>query len=236
MARRGPGSSGDPTRWLRTELLLVGLVAMAGTGLLGLLVSWWASPLDRISQNRFIPLLFDARGVVPLAYAAFAFMLGACIGLPIRRTLPAMAVTLAVFAAVQLLMPFGGRPYLVSPVRADVPLTAAAISSATLVGSTSSGPDAKFQAELTMPGAWVVSGVSDAIDAQGRTVTLSQVCPGVARERWTSCVADAGLRAPISYQPADRYWTFQWYESAIFLALAAGLTGFCSWWLRRRLA
>ena len=33
----------------------------------------------------------------------------------------------------------------------------------------------------------------------------------------------------IVYQPASRYWTFQRYETAIFLALALGLAGFSLW-------
>ena len=33
--------------------------------------------------------------------------------------------------------------------------------------------------------------------------------------------------------PASRFWTLQAIETAIFLALAAALTGFCFWWLRR---
>ena len=37
----------------------------------------------------------------------------------------------------------------------------------------------------------------------------------------------------VTYQPADRYWAFQWYETAIFLALALILVAFCFWWLRR---
>jgi hypothetical protein len=39
----------------------------------------------------------------------------------------------------------------------------------------------------------------------------------------------------VSYQPANRYWPFQWYEMAIFLAAAAMLAGLCIWWVRRRL-
>jgi MYXO-CTERM domain-containing protein len=38
----------------------------------------------------------------------------------------------------------------------------------------------------------------------------------------------------VTYQPASRYWTFQGYETAIFLALA--LAGICFWRIRRRLA
>jgi hypothetical protein len=38
----------------------------------------------------------------------------------------------------------------------------------------------------------------------------------------------------VTYQPASRYWTFQGYETAIFLALALALAGICFWRIRRR--
>jgi hypothetical protein len=38
----------------------------------------------------------------------------------------------------------------------------------------------------------------------------------------------------VTYQPANRYWTFQWYETAVFLGLAVLLAGFCIWWIRHR--
>lgn len=39
----------------------------------------------------------------------------------------------------------------------------------------------------------------------------------------------------VAYQPADRYWTFQWIETAVFLAPAGIPAGFSALWLRRRL-
>ncbi|HWF22221.1 MAG TPA: hypothetical protein VG226_08745 [Acidimicrobiales bacterium] len=39
----------------------------------------------------------------------------------------------------------------------------------------------------------------------------------------------------VAYQPASRYWLFQWYELAIFLGAALVLGGLCFWWVRRRL-
>ncbi len=92
--------------WLMVKLAVVGLaatlVAAAGT----LLVTWWASVLDEVGDlARIEPLLFAARGIAPVGYAAFAFALGVTVGLVVRRALPAMAITAAIFAVVQLVTP-----------------------------------------------------------------------------------------------------------------------------------
>jgi hypothetical protein len=48
------------------------------------------------------------------------------------------------------------------------------------------------------------------------------------------CLASHDIREAISYQPASRYWAFEWTETAIYLALA--LSGYCFWRLSRRLS
>ena len=115
------------TRWLAVKLGLIGLAAMATAGLLSLMITWWAGPIDRaggfpasMSQqvSRFSLVLFGARGIAPVGYAAFAFALGVTAGVLIRRTLPAMAITLAVFALIQLAWPSWVRPHLIPPVHA----------------------------------------------------------------------------------------------------------------------
>ena len=105
------------TRWLATKVSLVGAVAVAGAGLLSLLVTWWCGPLDDalnsgpgaaaglLENPRMYPLMFDARGIVPIGYTAFAFALGVTAGTVVRRTVPAMAITLVVFVAVQVATP-----------------------------------------------------------------------------------------------------------------------------------
>lgn len=80
---------------------------MAAAGLLSLAVTWWAGPIDRAIGSvtglpgpgifvfpRLSPEMFDARGIVPLGYAAFFFVLGVTVGVITRRTLPAMAILL----------------------------------------------------------------------------------------------------------------------------------------------
>ena len=92
---------------------------MAVTEGLSLMQAWWAAPIGRAvghappapaSPGRFSPALFVAHGIAPLGYAAFAFALGVTAGPLLRRTVPAMAVTLAVFASVQIAMPLWIRP------------------------------------------------------------------------------------------------------------------------------
>ena len=65
-----------------------------------------ASPPRAGSPSRSSP----PTASTPLGYAAFGFALGVAAGALIRRTIPAMAVTLAIFAALQVAMPLWVRP------------------------------------------------------------------------------------------------------------------------------
>ncbi|MFJ8716309.1 NAD(P)/FAD-dependent oxidoreductase [Streptomyces violaceus] len=104
---------------------------MSAAGPAALAVSWWSSPIDRAVNGggatdtyfpRLDPAAFAARGVVPMGHAAFAFVLGVALGLVIRRTLPAMATTFAVQAAVQIVVPLWIRPHLAATARTTVPI------------------------------------------------------------------------------------------------------------------
>jgi hypothetical protein len=100
------------SHWLGGKLTVVGLAGMTVTGLLSLLVGWWAHPLDTVQADQFSS--FDMRGVVPLAYAAFAVALGVTCGIVLRRTLAAMAATLVGFAAARLAVNHVVRPFLLT--------------------------------------------------------------------------------------------------------------------------
>lgn len=52
-----------------------------------------------------------------------------------------------------------------------------------------------------------------------------------------ACLAWIGrlhLRQVVAYEPASRFWEFQWTETAIFVAAAVVLAGFCAWRIRAR--
>ena len=225
------------TRWIIVKLGLIGLAAMTTAGLLSLVTSWWASPIyraaqqagsDTLSINRLAPPLFGATGIVPVAYAAFAFALGVTAGVLVRRTLPAMAITLAVFAAVQLLMPIVIRPHLIAPVRSTQSLSTVNFDG---TGDFNNGTLLLQVGSVTgRAGDWILG--SQPVNASGQAVSKAPPSCTHAND-FVQCLARNGVQMQISYQPASRYWAFQWYETGIFLTLALGLGGVCYWRTRR---
>jgi hypothetical protein len=238
--------------WLAAKLGMIGLVAVAGVGLLSLLVTWWSAPIDHaiaagnddstiLGIPRIAPPMFGAHGIVPIGYTAFAFVLGVTSGAVIRRTVPAMAVTLAVFVAVQILFPPLVRSHLGPTV------TTATITAQNLRGLMAEGPEGpvrELRIAVDSPGAWDIS--NHTLNAQGKAAStlpswvmhgcVPAEVPDAIERRDEGCfarLAAAGYRQQVTYMPASRYWTLQAIETAIFLALAAALAGFCFWWVRR---
>jgi hypothetical protein len=245
------------TRWLATKLALVGLAAVAAAGLLGLAVTWWADPFDAASRPstiagpdsaaesitaRMSPLVFGARGVVPLGYAAFAFVLGVVAGILLRRTVAAMAVTLTVFVAVQLAMPLLVRPHVVPPVTETVTITPTNLARF----GVDTGEARVEELRVAAPaGAWVLG--NETVDAAGRTAQppswlIDCVGPPTTDdgpEAWQQCftrLADEGYRQQVTYQPESRFWALQSAETGIYLALSGLLVLLGLRWTRSRLS
>jgi hypothetical protein len=244
------------TRWLAIKVGVVGLASMAVAGLLSWMVTWWSSPIDRVNANQFAT--FDGRDLVPVAYAAFAFALGMTIGLLVRRSLPAMAATLVGFVAVRLAIYEWVRPRLAAPVRIVAPLL---LPQAKGNGPVSLGtgvlkPGDWVLSQQTINASGHVVGNNGALAfdinvGPSGTITLGdgQVCPNkvptfvsgsghggnqnqTVPHAVQECITRLHFKQVLTYQPASRYWPFQWAETAIFVALALLLVGFCFWWMR----
>jgi hypothetical protein len=228
------------TQWLVAKLTLTGLAAMAVTEALSLIFAWWENPIGNaiglgglsydakpFAYGRFSSVIFTTHGITPLGYAAFAFALGTAAGVLIRRAVPAMAVTLAIFAAAQVAMPLWVRPHLIPPNRTITTIDAAELDFGNLTATVVPG----------QPGAWMLS--SGAINAAGQLVsTLPAACGGNPYAKPAGdpgqCLESRGYRETITYEPASRYWPIQWIETGIFLALALTLAWFSFWRLGRR--
>jgi len=230
-------------RWLATKLGVGVLTTVVAAALLSIAVTWWAAPIDAHASadpesfelTRMAPVVFGARGIAPIGYAAFAFVLGVALGIALRRTVAAMAVTLAVFAAVMVAVPFLVRPYVIPPVEDTIAITASNIGRIT-------GNDSGVIESITVAepaGAWVLA--NETVDQSGAAVSplpdAVQDCvprPGRAatppnRMSMTECLAqlsDLGYTQRVTYQPGNRFWGLQWIELGLFLALSALLAWF----------
>ena len=242
-------------RWLMMKIGVVGVASVAASGLLSLMLTWWASPMDAANANRFGVGEFGLRGIVPIGYAAFAFALGLAAGVIARRSVPAMAVTFVAYVGGRLAEAFWVRPHLMSPLHISGPLAAVNI------GLTPSGPVVTADPG-NLPNAWAYS--ASVVNNAGQAPTaqfIKQACPnlgagapsgasvsgsplgggksvGVAPNGFQQCVAHIGAKfhEVVTYQPASRYWAFQGLETALFVVLAVALVGVSFWWVRRRLS
>ena len=220
------------TRWLAVKLALVGGAAVVLVTALSLAYTWWAGPLDRMG-SRLDPGAFPQRGVVPVAYAAFAAAAGVLAGAVVRRTVPAMAAAVGAFVAARLATQAWLRPRLLGTAELSYPTY-------TFFGDEPA-------ARLTADNGWVMA--TRTVDGSGRVVSaggtlrdeaaaelcgLGNVLP--TKEQLDACGQRLGLRDVVSYLPADRFWALQAAEAAVFALAAVALVGLCFWWVRRRVA
>jgi ABC-type transport system involved in multi-copper enzyme maturation permease subunit len=252
------------TRWLLVKLAFVGVASALAAGLLSLIVTWWARPLDTAAASVYAT--FGERDIVPIGYALFAFALGVTVGLLVRRTVPAMAVTLFAFVAVRVCTTYGLRPRLFAPSYQVLALNpnstgfGSEVSPSIMLNSWFNGGKSSQLDPVTptIPNAWIYS--TRVVDAGGHDLTdavLNADCPDIAsrgsgggapsvpghvpvsddaRAAAQACVSKVGAtyHELVTYQPLSHYWTFQWAETGIYVGTAILLGAACVWWIRRR--
>jgi hypothetical protein len=191
-------------RWLFTKVgMALGATAVVSAAV-SALVTWWSGTPNSLYGNRFQGAQFDTQNVVPVAYALFAVALGIAAGCLIRRTLPALAATVGIFAAVRIVVSVYLRPHYMKAVtntlEAGVPWRPAS-------------------------GSWMLS--RNIVDASGHAVTgplkVPAECVAAPRAGVQSCLDGLGFHDVVKYHPASQYWTFQWMEAGLYLGLGAGL-------------
>ena len=243
-------------RWLAVKLGFAVLSTGVAVGILTLAITWWAHPIDGATgsqrgslASRLTPIAFAMRGIVPVGYAVFALLLGTLIGLVLRRSVPAMALTLAIYVVVQIAVPLWVRPHLVPATTASM-----VISHSTLDGIGLDGSGTITITTHAGRGDWVLS--NETVDAQGRAAALpswfSSLPPppaagqpsgkaAVNQDHGTldACLArltDEGFRQHLVYQPRDHFWPLQCAETGLYLAASVVLGALSFWWTRRRLS
>jgi len=204
-------------RWLAIKLSGMVALGIVAAVIFTAMMTWWRGPLDQAGSR--LDAGFDVEGIVEIGYFLFALALGALVGTVVRRTLPAMAITLVGFALVRGPVEYFLRAHYIAP----------------LTATSSDGTNP------VIPGnAWRIH--RQFVDAGGAELSrgqISQVCGGarIGEEGVavpSQCFASHGIVRQILYQPADRFWTFQFVEFGIFLALALACLALTIYWVRRR--
>ncbi|GAA0715979.1 ABC transporter permease subunit [Dactylosporangium roseum] len=228
--------------WLAVKLTVLGLASMAVAGTLSALLTWAAGPVDQVADDRFSAILFGARGVVPIGYAAFGFTFGAITGLLIRRTLPAMALVFLAVVVVQFAIPNLLRPHYMPAERVTVAMSADTINQARSLGSITGGP---VVGGLQIPDAWVTD-TSKFLTSDGRQLSdaaFNECLDNAPKTGATgtfgdtaACLGKLDLHVDLAYQPNQRFWPFQWIELGLYLGFSALLAAVGLWRVQRRVS
>jgi hypothetical protein len=201
-------------RWLTVKLALILGVGLLASGALLAALSWWHSPFVQIDGS-FGTSVYDTSGPVWLATTLLALALGSFAGALTRRTVAAIFLTIVLFLAIRAPVELLWRPNVETPVTVTYSID-------------QQNPPALSDQD------WIIS--RGFIDAQGnRSADFRGTC--AKDEPITQCLQANGVQANyITYQPANRFWTFQWIETTIYLACSALALGATAWIVRRRLA
>ncbi|MFC4009129.1 ABC transporter permease [Nonomuraea purpurea] len=199
------------SRWLAAKVGGLGFLVTLGGLALGGAVSAWLAVFDsaEFPVNFLSQSWFRLVGIVPAAWWLFAFVLGVAMGAAFRRTVPAMALTLAICAGLF----FGLRT--VQPMYANPQLAV----------QTTVVNDVVPDDVLTLNLYW--------IDRNGSVLTGPDMDLALARPcgtdptaaKYDECSFKQGYRQVTVFQPADRFWRFQWTETGILLIAAAVVGG-----------
>jgi hypothetical protein len=208
-------------RWAVAKLALLAIAVTAAAGAFSLLFSWYYQPFfaERL-DGVLAPQLFNLRGVDFAAWTLLAFALGAIAGVLIRRTVPALAASLAVWAGLALATVLFLRKHY------QTPLVTKGSPSYTkppwVVGQWSTGPNGATVSQQTIRNVigHAPASVRNSLNPNAATAYLSA-------HHYTQWSA---------YQPESRFWHFQLIEGGWLLALSLILLAATVWLVRRRAA
>jgi hypothetical protein len=209
------------TRWVTVTLALVVGAGLLAAGVLLALLNWWYHPFDLLI-GKFNEVTFDFTGPVFLASSVMALAVGIAVGTLTRRTVLAIFLTLALIVAIRIVVEFNLRPNYEPQIVVTWPFG----QDQSLGGGT---PPITLGRED-----WQID--TGYLDAQGNR-TNGIRCNSATAQPPLQCAQAAGYRGNyLAYQPASRFWTFQWIETGIYFAISALALGLTVWWVRKRLA
>jgi hypothetical protein len=223
-------------RWALAKLVSIAVVVAAAAGALSVLISWYYRPyLGARNAALFLPTdsplsagLFDMRGVTFAAWTLAAFAIGGLAGMLIRRVVPAIVATLAVYAGLAFATGIYLREHYLAPLVARnffyPPASILLVRQWWTQGGAPVSQARVHQAFNSLFFRFMPTGKGGDVKAEKMTTYVSAE-RYLSRHGWTLLTR---------YQPASRFWPFQWIEAGWLLALSALLIAATVWLVRRR--
>jgi hypothetical protein len=206
-------------RWWFSKIAVGGLPLTGAMLGLGLLTTWALQPLRPVTYGRLTTPGFESQGLVIGAYFLLAFAVGATAGLLLRNTLAAMAITLAAYLAVLIVLGNAARPHYLPTEHIAAPIPSGA---ADLTSQPGGLPD-----DAWIRGTTYVS--ADGAPVKGTGAACATVTD------YSGCLIAHGVTAEsIDYHSAAHFWAFQGIEGALVACLSAAVLALGAWRLRRR--
>ena len=206
-------------RWAVSKLVLLAVLVTAVTWAFTELFSWYYHAFLADGQvSRLLPLAFGLLGVAFAAWTLAAFAIAAFFGALLRRTLPAMAATLATWTVLAI----GTAVWLRQHYQAPLRTTANPPSDAWVLSSYVTGPHGQVLSQRAL----------DQLFQQAPASVQNSANPNAL----TNWLAQQHYTQWTSYEPASRFWHFQLIEGGWLLALSAVAIAAAIWLVRRRAA
>jgi hypothetical protein len=223
-------------RWALATLVALAVVLAAATAAFGVLVSWCFQPFSAPGNQALgvygdspLVLLFGLRAVTFPAWTLAVFAIGALAGMLIRRVVPAIAVALAAYAGLAVAaVAFLREHYLPALVTSNPNLP----GTAWVIGQwwTRNG---RFAFADNPPDGLINEYCNFSQSSSGKAAGAGG---GGGGNPFAQCLGPHGYVNWTSYQPASRFWPFQWIEGGWLLALAVLLIAVALWLVHRRAA
>jgi ABC-type transport system involved in multi-copper enzyme maturation permease subunit len=226
-------------RWALAKLVALAVVLAAVTFAFSALVSWSYQPYLGTSNqdlgvygNSPLVTVFSLREVAFPAWTVAVFAIGALAGMLIRRVVPAIVAALAVYAGLAIAAAAFLREHYLAPL---VISNQNAPGSAWIIGQwwTKNG-------RFAFAGNPPLSLLSHCSFPQGGPFGKGGGVAGgggpSSVNPFAQCLAPHGYAQWNSFQPASRFWTFQWIEGGWLLALSVLLIGAAIWLVHHRAA
>jgi hypothetical protein len=151
-------------RWTIAKLVLLAAAVTAAAAAFSALFSWYYQPFLAVGRTyEFLPILFNLRGVDFAAWTLIAFAISAFAGAVIRRTVPAMAASLAAWTILLVTTMLVLRPHYETPLTSKhgFPSATAWVLNAVVQSPTGNGPvtyqpQSRFWAFQFIEGGWLL--------------------------------------------------------------------------------